>query len=104
MKEGSYAYTVTLTDIHIGWTECAALVVREQALVVGGIGHIRRTRASPRTFNSLQAQREACEAFIQSQQGEGLRLVAAAYDGGGFSGGGTQFGIFVTCGMPIASR
>ena len=26
-------------------------------------------------FNSLHAQREACEAFIKSQQGEGWRLV-----------------------------
>jgi hypothetical protein len=29
-------------------------------------------------FNSLQAQREACAAFIQSQQGEGWRLIEAA--------------------------
>src|SRR6202162_1786042 len=38
-------------------------------------------------FNSLQAQREACEAFIRSQAGEGWRLVKAAYDDGGLSGG-----------------
>jgi site-specific DNA recombinase len=38
-------------------------------------------------FNSLQAQREACEAFIRSQTGEGWRLVSTAYDDGGFSGG-----------------
>jgi len=38
-------------------------------------------------FNSLQAQREACEAFIQSQAGEGWRLVKTAYDDGGLSGG-----------------
>src|SRR5882672_6439164 len=38
-------------------------------------------------FNSLQAQREACEAFIKSQQSEGWRLVAKAYDDGGVSGG-----------------
>ncbi len=29
-----------MTDIHSGWTECAALVVREQTLVVEGIGMI----------------------------------------------------------------
>jgi DNA invertase Pin-like site-specific DNA recombinase len=40
-----------------------------------------------REFNSLHAQREACEAFIRSQQGEGWRLVEAAYDDGGISGG-----------------
>jgi len=38
-------------------------------------------------FNSLQAQREACAAFIQSQQGEGWQLIETAYDDGGFSGG-----------------
>ena len=38
-------------------------------------------------FNSLHAQREGCEAFIKSQHGEGWRLVKAAYDDGGFSGG-----------------
>jgi len=38
-------------------------------------------------FNSLHAQREACEAFIRSQQSEGWRLVEAAYDDGGLSGG-----------------
>ena len=41
-------------------------------------------------FNSLQAQREACAAFIQSQQGEGWRLIETAYDDGGFSGGGME--------------
>jgi site-specific DNA recombinase len=38
-------------------------------------------------FNSLHAQREACEAYIQSQSGEGWVLVKTAYDDGGFSGG-----------------
>jgi len=38
-------------------------------------------------FNSLQAQREACEAFIKSQAGEGWKLIKTAYDDGGLSGG-----------------
>src|SRR5271167_3453968 len=38
-------------------------------------------------FNSLQAQRQACEAFVKSQAGEGWRLIKTAYDDGGFSGG-----------------
>ena len=38
-------------------------------------------------FNSLHAQREACEAFIRSQAGEGWRLIKTAYDDGGVSGG-----------------
>src|SRR5438552_7310621 len=37
-------------------------------------------------FNSLQAQREACEAFITSQRHEGWVCLRAAYDDGGFSG------------------
>jgi site-specific DNA recombinase len=38
-------------------------------------------------FNSLHAQREACEAFIKSQAGEGWRMIKTAYDDGGLSGG-----------------
>jgi DNA invertase Pin-like site-specific DNA recombinase len=37
-------------------------------------------------FNSLHAQREACEAFIKSQASEGWRLVKTHYDDGGLSG------------------
>ena len=38
-------------------------------------------------FNSLHAQREACEAFIASQRSEGWVLVRDQYDDGGISGG-----------------
>src|SRR4030088_1185755 len=38
-------------------------------------------------FNSLDAQREACEAYIASQRAEGWQLVPDRYDDGGFSGG-----------------
>src|SRR6516162_3054106 len=38
-------------------------------------------------FNSLQAQRDACEAYIRSQQHEGWVLARTRYDDGGFSGG-----------------
>jgi site-specific DNA recombinase len=38
-------------------------------------------------FNSLDAQREACEAFIASQKREGWSPVSETYDDGGFSGG-----------------
>ncbi|MDO8423327.1 MAG: recombinase family protein [Parvibaculum sp.] len=41
-------------------------------------------------FNSLDAQREAAEAFIKSQSHEGWRLIEAAYDDGGFSGGSME--------------
>jgi DNA invertase Pin-like site-specific DNA recombinase len=38
-------------------------------------------------FNSLDAQREACEAYIKSQVHEGWVLVEKQYNDGGFSGG-----------------
>ena len=38
-------------------------------------------------FNSLDAQREACEAYVTSQKAEGWLLVDDRYDDGGFSGG-----------------
>jgi site-specific DNA recombinase len=37
-------------------------------------------------FNSLDAQREACEAYVKSQAHEGWRLIAERYDDGAFSG------------------
>ena len=38
-------------------------------------------------FNSLDAQRESCEAYIRSQAGEGWKPVRTRYDDGGYSGG-----------------
>src|SRR5918993_5163073 len=38
-------------------------------------------------FNSLDAQREACEAYVASQRAEGWVLVQDRYDDGGVSGG-----------------
>ncbi|WP_246152610.1 recombinase family protein [Sphingomonas montanisoli] len=63
-----------------------------------GLSGIRRTRCAVYTrksteegldqnFNSLDAQREACEAFITSQRHEGWELDPALYDDGGYSGG-----------------
>jgi len=39
------------------------------------------------SFNSLDAQRESCAAFISSQKQEGWRVLPTAYDDGGYSGG-----------------
>ena len=41
-------------------------------------------------FNSLAAQREACEAFIRSQRTEGWVLAKNRYDDGGLSGGNME--------------
>ena len=42
------------------------------------------------SFNSLDAQREACESYIKSQQHEGWIKLPVYYDDGGFSGGNTE--------------
>ena len=42
------------------------------------------------SFNSLDAQREACESYIQSQRHEGWQALATHYDDGGFSGGNME--------------
>jgi site-specific DNA recombinase len=41
-------------------------------------------------FNSLDAQREAAEAFVTSQAGEGWRALPLRYDDGGFTGGNME--------------
>src|ERR1041385_565792 len=41
-------------------------------------------------FNSLDAQREACEAYVASQKAEGWVLVPDRYDDGGYSGGNLE--------------
>ena len=38
-------------------------------------------------FNSLDAQREACEAYITSQKHEGWTILSTFYDDGAYSGG-----------------
>jgi len=42
------------------------------------------------SFNSLEAQREACVAYIDSQKHEGWVLIKDHYDDGGFSGGSIE--------------
>ena len=54
-------------------------------------------------FNSLRAQREACEAFINSQRHEGWVCLRAAYDDGGFSGA-TWIGPLCNGCLPISPR
>jgi DNA invertase Pin-like site-specific DNA recombinase len=39
------------------------------------------------SFNSLDAQREACRAYIESQRSEGWRPISTQYSDGGYSGG-----------------
>jgi len=44
---GSFAHTLTLTDIASGWTECVALAVREGALIVEALDRLRTTMPFP---------------------------------------------------------
>ena len=57
------------------------LAWRLQAEALGGLDQ---------EFNSLDAQREACEAFVKSQKSEGWCTLATRYDDGGVSGGSMQ--------------
>jgi site-specific DNA recombinase len=41
-------------------------------------------------FNSLDAQREACAAYVKSQAGEGWKELPTIYDDGGYSGGSME--------------
>ena len=43
-----------------------------------------------KAFNSLDAQREACAAYVLSQQHEGWSVLPDVYDDGGFSGGSME--------------
>ncbi len=58
------------------------------------LGRVHRTSCATRhvrrpvsNFNSLDAQREACESYIKSQKHEGWILVEKEYSDGGISGG-----------------
>jgi hypothetical protein len=58
VKEGdNFVHTLTLTDIHSGWTECAALTVREQSLVVEGISAV--ARVVPFTLRGLDTDNDS---------------------------------------------
>ena len=41
-------------------------------------------------FNTLDAQREACEAYVKSQRAEGWVALDDSYDDGGFTGSNTE--------------
>ena len=52
--------------------------------------YTRQSVASDQEFGSIQAQREAIEAYVASQRGEGLVALSEIYNDHGFSGGNTD--------------
>src|SRR5579862_8434539 len=70
---------------------CSSLVWRSGGMTKTAIRCAIYTRKSTdegldQDFNSLDAQREAAEAFIKSQKHQGWTLVRTQYNDGGFSG------------------
>lgn len=74
---------------------------RKRAQAVAPLGIIQKRRCGVYTrvssdeglqqaFSSLDAQRDACEAYVASQRTEGWVLLADHYDDGGFSGGSLE--------------
>jgi hypothetical protein len=47
VAKGSWAWTLTLTDVATGWTECAPLLVREQTLLVAVLSEVRKLMPFP---------------------------------------------------------
>ena len=64
---GSFVHTLTVTDVASGWTECVALVVRDGALVVAALEHLRKTMPFP------------LRGFDTDNGGEFLNDTVAAY-------------------------
>jgi hypothetical protein len=78
VKEGgNFVHTLTLTDIHSGWTECRALVVREQSLVVAGISavaeHLPFALRGLDTDNDSAFMNETMQAYCKRQRIEWTR-------------------------------
>src|SRR5437764_15340674 len=89
----------SLMDRDAGHAAAAAMIRSQSGMEscspMNGSGRLARcaiyTRKSTEynlelAFNSLDAQREACEAYIKSQAHEGWRLIPGRYDDGAFSG------------------
>jgi len=67
---GSFVHTLTLTDIASGWTECAALVIRERTLIVEALARLSTTMPFPLrgidTDNGSEFVNDAVLAYCDS--------------------------------------
>ncbi len=74
---GSFAQTLTITDIASGWTECVALVVRDGALVVEALSKLRKGLPFPLrgldTDNGSEFLNETVIAYCQDNEIEFTR-------------------------------
>jgi DNA invertase Pin-like site-specific DNA recombinase len=59
------------------------------AISLGGVTISPRKRGLTE-FNSLDAQREACEAYVRSQKHEGWSVLSQLFDDPGYSGGNME--------------
>ena len=81
------AVALAITGATVVWPQVLPAMSRKRCAI-----YTRKStdEGLDQSFNSLDAQREACEAYIVSQRHEGWSLVRKAYDDGGFSGGSME--------------
>jgi hypothetical protein len=74
---GSYVHTLVLTDVASGWTECAALLVREQHLLIEALKKLRAALPFPLlgidTDNDMVFINEILKAYCEATQVEFTR-------------------------------
>lgn len=70
---GSFIHTLTLTDVASGWTECAALVVREATLVVEAIEQLREVMPFP-LVDTDNGSEFVNETLLRYCTGNGIEL------------------------------
>lgn len=75
VRHGNFVHSLVLTDIATGWTECVALLVREQTLIVQGFAKVRSDL--PFAMRGLDTDNDS--AFMNATvlgycQGQGLEL------------------------------
>ena len=72
---GSFAHTLTLTDIASGWTECVALAVKEGALIVEALTRLRTTMPFPlRGFDTDNGSEFINETVLAYCKAEGIEF------------------------------
>jgi hypothetical protein len=83
---------VLRTALAVGGDQCRGIAPCAADLRPGRAGRTQGTRKSTeeglqQEFNSLDAQREAAEAYITSQKHESWQVIPYPYDDGGYTGG-----------------